>query len=258
MVNVCAVLDGKVTAECIKRLKGKRFPSLTAYDFAMARLLDEADVPLVLVGDSLAMVVLGYPDTTELTVDEMEHHVRAVARAKPKGLLAADMPARSYENESSALATAKRLLDAGAEAVKGEGGREIIEQIGAITDAGITFIGHLGMLPQHVKEEGGYKVKGKVPREREALLADAKALEEAGAIAMVLELVEPSLAAEITKSVSIPTIGIGAGPHCDSQILVTTDLFGTSPDYIPRHVKIRPDLKSRMKEIVGEWVESIR
>jgi len=258
LVNVCAVSDGKVTANCIKNLKGKKFPSLTAYDFAMARLLDEAEVPLILVGDSLAMVVLGYPDTTELTVGEMEHHVRAVARAQPNGFVAADMPARSYENVPDALTTAKRLLDAGAEAVKAEGGREIIDQIKAITAEGIAFVGHLGMLPQHVKEEGGYKVKGKVPREREALLADAKALEEAGAIAMVLELVEKTLAAEITAAVSIPTIGIGAGPHCDSQILVTTDLFGTSPDYIPRHVKIRPDLKSSMRQVIDEWIESIK
>ena len=247
------VADEKITAEQIRKLKGTSFPALTAYDFAMAKLVDECDVPLMLVGDSLGMVVLGYPDTTHVTVDEMVHHLRAVARAEPKAFLAADMPAGSYETDEQALLTAKRLVEAGAQAVKAEGGREIIGRLNCIRAAGIEFIGHLGMLPQRVHEEGGYRVKGKVERERQDLIADAKALEEAGAIGMVLELVKPDVAREVTSAVTVPTIGIGAGSGCDGQILVTTDLLGTSPDYIPKHVKIRPDLTSRMKEIIHQW-----
>lgn len=257
VVNVSAVADEKITAEQIRKLKGTSFPSLTAYDFAMAKMVDECDVPLILVGDSLGMVVLGYPDTTHVTVEEMEHHLRAVARAKPKAFLAVDMPAGSYENDEQALATAKRLVAAGAEAVKAEGGREIISRIRRIRNEGIDFIGHLGMLPQRVHEEGGYRVKGKVERERQDLIEDAKALDAVGALGIVLELVKPDVSREVTAAVSIPTIGIGAGAGCDGQILVTTDLLGTSPDYIPRHVKIRPDLTSRMKEIIRQWKESI-
>ncbi|MGB0579422.1 MAG: 3-methyl-2-oxobutanoate hydroxymethyltransferase [Limisphaerales bacterium] len=249
--------DEKITAERIRKLKGTSFPALTAYDFAMAKMVDECGVPLMLVGDSLGMVVLGYPDTTRVTVDEMVHHVRAVARYQPKAFLAADMPAGSYETDEQALATAKRLVEAGAEAVKAEGGREIVSKLNCIRAEGIEFIGHLGMLPQRVHEEGGYRVKGKVEDERLDLMADAKALEEAGAMGMVLELVKPDVAREVTAAVSIPTIGIGAGSGCDGQILVTTDLLGTSPDYIPKHVKIRPDLTSRMKEIIQEWKGSL-
>ncbi len=153
----------KVTADTIRAMKGRgeKIAALTAYDFPMTRLLDEAGIPLILVGDSLGMVVLGYPDTTHVTMAEMEHHVRAAARGKPRALLAADLPYRSYETVADAVANAKRLAAAGAEAVKAEGGREILEQVRAIVASGIPFLGHLGMLPQHVLEEGGYHVKGK-------------------------------------------------------------------------------------------------
>lgn len=238
-------------------MKGEPIAALTAYDYGMARLLDEAGVPLILVGDSLGMVVLGYPDTTRVSLADMEHHVRAVARAKPRALVVADLPANTYNSPEQALAAARRLLEAGAEAVKAEGGREILPQIEAIIGGGIPFLGHLGMLPQHVNEEGGYRVKGKAPAERDKLLADAAALDHAGAFGIVLELVKPEVAREITESVSAPTIGIGAGSGCDGQILVTTDLFGTSPDYIPRHVPMRPELGRRMIEIVREWKKSI-
>lgn len=249
--------DGQITVNDIRARKGGPLPALTAYDYAMARLLDDAGVPLLLVGDSLGMVVLGYPDTTHVTVAEMEHHVRAVARAKPRALVVADLPYRSYENVPDALATTKRLLHAGAQAVKAEGGREIADQVRAITAEGFAFMGHLGMLPQHVVEEGGYRVKGKTGPEHEALLADARALEDAGAFALVLELVTPPVAREITAAVSIPTVGIGAGGGCDGQILVTTDLWGTSPNHIPKHVKLRPNLAGRMTEVVREWMESV-
>src|SRR5882672_8109661 len=211
----------KVTAEMIRRMKGQKIPALTAYDYPMAKLLDEIGIPLILVGDSLGMVVLGYPDTTHVTMAEMEHHVRAAARAQPRALLAADLPYRSYETVESAVAHAKRLVAAGAEAVKAEGGRQILNQARAIIAAGIPFFGHLGMLPQSVREEGGYHVKGKSEPEHQALLADARALAEAGAFAVVLELVAPSVAKEISRSISIPTIGIGSGAGCDGQILVT-------------------------------------
>src|SRR5271154_4344613 len=181
----------KITVAEIRAMKsrGEKIAALTAYDFPMAKLLDEAGVPLLLVGDSLGMVVLGYPDTTHVTMAEMEHHIRAAARAKPKALLGADLPFQSYETIQSAVTNSKKLVTAGAEFVKAEGGREILPQVAAIIVAGIPFCGHLGMLPQHVLEEGGYHIKGKKENEHQALLADAKALGDAGAFAIVLELV---------------------------------------------------------------------
>jgi 3-methyl-2-oxobutanoate hydroxymethyltransferase len=248
----------KITASDIRSMKGReRIAALTAYDFAMARLLDKAGIPLLLVGDSLGMVILGYPDTTHVTQAEMEHHVRAAARAKPNALLAADLPYRSYETVEDAVKNAKALVAAGAEAVKAEGGRNILPQVKAIIAAGIPFLGHLGMLPQHVLEEGGYHIKGKQEIERQNLLADAQALADAGAFAIVLELVTGPVAAEITKQISIPTIGIGSGKSCDGEILVTTDLVGTSPDYIPRHVKNNAHLGDQMRTAVTDWKNSV-
>ncbi|MBA4148588.1 MAG: 3-methyl-2-oxobutanoate hydroxymethyltransferase [Verrucomicrobia bacterium] len=246
-------------AAAIRAMKGREsIPVLTAYDFAMARLLDECGIPLLLVGDSLGMVVLGYPDTTHVTMDEMEHHVRAVARAKPAGLIVADLPYKSYETVEQAVTNAKGLVSAGAEAVKAEGGRDILPQVQAIISSGIPFCGHLGMLPQHVLEEGGYHVKGKTETEREALLADAKALEEAGAFGIVLELVTAPVAEEISKSITIPTIGIGSGKHCDGYVLVTTDLWGTTPGFIPKHVRPKFEIAERMRLAVAEWKMEIR
>ena len=248
----------KITAADIRAMKGRRrIASLTAYDFPMAKLLDAAGIPLILVGDSLGMVVLGYPDTTHVTLAEMEHHVRAAARARPRALLAADMPFQSYQSPDQALATARRLVAAGAEAVKAEGGRDILPQVRAIFADGIPFLGHLGMLPQHVLEEKGYHVKGKTDAERASLLADAQALAQAGAFAIVLELVTPSVALEITQKIPIPTIGIGAGPDCDGEILVLTDLLGTSPGGIPRHVTKNARLGQPMRAAVVEWKESV-
>ena len=247
----------KMTVEMIRRMKGQRIPALTAYDYPMAKLLDEIGIPLILVGDSLGMVVLGYPDTTHVTLAEMEHHVRAAARARPNALLAADLPYQSYETVESAVTHAKRLVAAGAEAVKAEGGRPILDQARAIIAAGIPFMGHLGMLPQSVREEGGYHVKGKVESEREALLADAHALSEAGAFAVVLELVTPAVAKQITDQIPIPTIGIGSGPDCDGQILVTTDLLGTFPWFTPKFVKPRLNAADQMRAAIEEWKKSI-
>jgi 3-methyl-2-oxobutanoate hydroxymethyltransferase len=223
----------------------------------MTRLLDEAGVPLLLVGDSLGMVVLGYPDTTHVTMLEMEHHVRAVARAKPRALLVADLPYHSYETVENAVANAMRLVAAGAEAVKAEGGRQILEQVRAIIGSGIPFLGHLGMLPQHVLEEGGYHVKGKKETEHQALLADADALAEAGAFAVILELVAAPVAKELTRRLAIPTIGIGAGGDCDGQILVTPDLLGMLPWYNLKHVKPKLNAAEQMRAVVKAWKESV-
>ncbi|HEY3864168.1 MAG TPA: 3-methyl-2-oxobutanoate hydroxymethyltransferase [Verrucomicrobiae bacterium] len=250
-----------MTSEKVNRLRAmkgrERIAALTAYDFAMAKALDGADLPLLLVGDSLGMVVLGYPDTTCVTMAEMEHHVRAAARAKPRALLAADMPFGSCETPARAVESARRLAAAGAEAVKTEGGRNILPQIQAILAEGIPVLGHLGMLPQNAVAEGGYHVKGKNEPERAALLADAAALAQAGVFALVLELVAAPVAQEITVAISIPTIGIGSGAHCDGEILVTTDLLGTSPGFIPRHVKKNWHLAEQIHAAAVEFKERV-
>jgi len=251
--------ETKITAQAIRQMKrrGERIASLTAYDFPMTRLLDQAGIPLILVGDSLGMVVLGYPDTTHVTMAEMEHHVRAAARAKPNALLAADMPYGSYETVETAVANARSLVTAGAEAVKAEGGRRIAEQARAIVAAGIPFIGHLGMLPQHVLEEGGYHVKGKKEPEHLDLLADADALVEAGAFAVVLELVVATVAKELTARLPIPTIGIGSGADCDGQVLVIHDLIGLLPWLPLKHVKPALEAGEQIRAAVSQWREGI-
>jgi 3-methyl-2-oxobutanoate hydroxymethyltransferase len=253
-------MNSKITVETIRAMKvrGEKIAALTAYDFPMAKLLDEAGVPLLLVGDSLGMVVLGYPDTTHVTMAEMEHHLRAAARAKPNALLGGDLPFKSYETVADAVANAKKLAAAGAEYVKAEGGREILPQVRAIVAAGIPFCGHLGMLPQHVLEEGGYHIKGRKDEEHRRLLDDAKALADAGAFAIVLELVTPPVAREISQQIPVPTIGIGSGPDCDGQILVTHDLTGSFPWFTPRFVKPKANCAAEIKSAVAAWKESIR
>jgi 3-methyl-2-oxobutanoate hydroxymethyltransferase len=249
----------KIMPDTLRAMKarGEKIASLTAYDFPMTKLLDEAGIPLILVGDSLGMVVLGHQNTTQVTMADMEHHVRAAARAKPRALLIGDMPYRSYQSTDSAVTNAKRLVAAGAEAVKAEGGRAIIEQVRAIIAAGIPFCGHLGMLPQHVLEEGGYHLKGKNESEHQALLADARALEAEGAFAIVLELVTPLVAKEISSKISIPTIGIGAGPDCDGQILVTPDLLGMLPWFNLKHVQPKLNAAEQMRAVIEEWKKTV-
>ncbi len=224
----------------------------------MARLLDEAGVPLLLVGDSLGMVVLGYPDTTHVMMDEMVHHVRAAARGRTRALLGGDLPYHSYDSPAQAVSNARRLVEAGAEYVKAEGGREILPQIKAIRASGIPFIGHLGMLPQHVLEEGGkYRIKGRDDEGHAKLLDDAAALAEAGAFAVVLELVTPPVAKEITEKFPFVTIGIGSGPDCDGQILVTHDLWGTFPWFTPKFVKQQLNAGEQMKAAVTQWMKTV-
>ena len=252
-------MNSKITVETIRTMKtrGEKIAALTAYDFPMAKLLDEAGVPFLLVGDSLGMVVLGYPDTTHVTMEEMLHHVRAVSRAQPRALLGGDLPFKSYETVESAVANARRLVEAGAEFVKAEGGCEILPQVRAIVAAGIPFCGHLGMLPQHVLEEGGYHIKGKKDAEHQKLIEDAKALAAAGAFAIVLELVTPPVAKEISQLISVPTIGIGSGPDCDGQILVTHDLIGMFPWFTPRFVKPLVHCGAELKSAVATWKKSV-
>lgn len=249
----------KITPDYVKSLKGReKIFSLTAYDYPTALIIDRAGIHIILVGDSLGMVVLGYPDTTHVTMEEMIHHTRAVARARTQALIAADMPYKSYETEKLAVENARRLVSAGAEAVKLEGGKAVLSKIKAILNEGIPVIGHIGMLPQHVREEGGYRIKGKIDAEKQALIEDALALDEAGVFAIVLELVLPTVTEEITKRISVPTIGIGSGTACDGQILVSYDLFGTSPGFIPKHVKVRGNLANQMLDIIQKWKDSVK
>jgi len=229
---------------------------LTAYDYPLGRLLDESGIDLILVGDSLGMVVLGYEDTVDVTMDELLHHLKAVRRGVKRAPVAADLPNHSYDTPEQALFNAKRLTEAGADAVKLEGA--LIDQINAITSHGIEVIGHLGMLPQHVREEGGYHKKGKSADEAKTLLADAVALQEAGCCAVVLELVEASLSKTITERLDIPTIGIGSGAGCDGQILVTPDLLGLQPWFRPAFVKPKADLATPIQAAIKEYIREIR
>jgi 3-methyl-2-oxobutanoate hydroxymethyltransferase len=216
--------------------RGERIAVLTAYDFFTSRLLDEAGIPMLLVGDSLGMVVLGYENTLPVTMEEMLHHTRAVARAKPAGLIVGDMPYRTYETPGLAVANARRFVEAGAEAVKLEGGEAVLVQVQAVIAAGVPVLGHIGLLPQSIEKLGGYKMQGRTPESAAQLLQDARCLDRAGVFAMVLECVVPAVARQITQAVSVPTIGIGAGPDCDGQVLVLHDMLGLT-GRVPKHAK---------------------
>src|SRR5438128_573090 len=238
--------------------RGEKITALTAYDYPTARLLDESGIDIVLVGDSLGMVVLGYKDTTQVTLAEMLHHTRAVARGAARALLIADMPIHTYDTPEQAVATARQFIEAGAQGVKLEGGASHVAQIEAITSAGIPFMAHIGMLPQSVREEGGYKVKGRTQSEAQALLADARAVENAGAFSIVLEIVIADLARQITEAVGIPTIGIGSGEHCDGQILVTHDLIGLFPWFTPKFVSPQARVADEIRRAVRTFIERTR
>ena len=252
-------MDAKITPDSIRAFKkaGEKIAALTAYDYPTARLLDEAGVPLILVGDSLGMVVLGFPDTTQVTLDDMRHHVAAVARAKTRALVVGDLPIHTYQTPAEALANARVLIAAGAEAVKLEGGVAVVPEIEALRGAGIEVMGHIGMLPQSIKEEGGYKIKGRSEEDRERLLADARAVEKTGAFAVVLELVEKETAAFISQNIGIPTIGIGSGQGCDGQILVSHDLFGSFPWFRPKFAVAKADVASVMRGAAESFVRDV-
>ncbi|MEY2560570.1 MAG: 3-methyl-2-oxobutanoate hydroxymethyltransferase [Verrucomicrobiota bacterium] len=237
-----------------KKARGERITALTAYDYPTARLLDESGIDLILVGDSLGMVVLGYEDTTEVTLAEMVHHTRAAARGVKRALLIGDLPIHTYDTPAQAVASARALIEAGAQAVKLEGGVSHVPQIEAIIAAGISVMGHIGMLPQSVREEGGYKVKGRTQVEAEALLRDARAVEKAGVFGVVLEIVNPEAARQITSGLEIPTIGIGSGKHCDGQILVTHDLIGLFPWFTPKFVSPEAHVADEIRKAVQIFI----
>jgi 3-methyl-2-oxobutanoate hydroxymethyltransferase len=236
----------------------ERIASLTAYDYPTARLLDESGIDIILVGDSVGMVVLGYEDTTPVTLEEMVHHTRAVARGVKRALIVADMPIHTYDTPEQSVATARTLVKAGAQAVKLEGGVSRVPQIEAIVSAGIPFMGHIGMLPQSVREEGGYKVKGRTQEQAEALLRDARAVEKAGAFSVVLEIVSPDTAKMISRAIEIPTIGIGSGKECDGQILVTHDLIGFFPWFTPKFVAPEAKVADQIRHAAQAFVARTR
>ena len=238
--------------------RGEKITALTAYDYPTARLLDESGIDIILVGDSVGMVVLGYSDTTRVTLDEMLHHTRAVARGVKHALLVADMPIHTYDTPEQAVKTAKQFVEIGAQAVKLEGGANRVAEIEAITQAGIPFMAHIGMLPQSVREERGYKVKGRTQSEASALIADARAVEKAGAFSVVLEIVVADIAKQITNAVSIPTIGIGSGEHCDGQILVTHDLIGLFPWFTPKFVSPAARVAEEIRRAATAFIERTR
>ncbi len=237
-----------------RKRNGPPLSVLTAYDYPAARLLDEAGVDLLLVGDSLGMMVLGLPDTTGVTMEMMIHHTSAVRRAVKRAPVISDLPYHAYETAEMALANARRLVQAGADAVKLEGGLDFVPQVRAIVEAGIPFVGHIGMLPQSVKEEGGYKKKGRTPEQAEKLLHDAMALDEAGAAAIVLESMVPDVASTITRRIKATTIGIGAGSGTDAQVLVLHDLIGAFPWFRPPFATARADVAAEISRAAREYI----
>ncbi|MCP9464240.1 MAG: 3-methyl-2-oxobutanoate hydroxymethyltransferase [Nitrospira sp.] len=236
----------------------KKIVAVTAYDALFARIVEQAGIETILVGDSLGMVVQGRTTTLSVTMSEMLYHTRLVARAVRQSLVIGDMPFMSYQiSKEEALWNAGRFLQAGAHAVKLEGGAVIADRVEAMTSIGIPVIGHLGMTPQSVNQYGGYKVRGKDRRQAEQLVADAKILEQAGARAIVLEAVPASLAKTITEQLTIPTIGIGAGPHCDGQVLVLYDLLGLFDDFVPKFVKPYAHLRADVLHALQRYKKEV-
>lgn len=238
---------------------GKKISMLTAYDYSTAKLMDEAGINAILVGDSLGNVVLGYEDTISVTMEDMIHHGSAVARGAKNAMVVIDMPFMSYQTSVyDAVVNAGRLMKEGrANAVKLEGGAEVCEQIKAITNAGIPVMAHLGLTPQSINTLGGHRVQGKTEDDAQKLLDNAKAVEKAGAFALVLECVPSKLAELVTKTLTIPTIGIGAGADCDGQVLVYQDMLGMYPDFTPKFVKKYADLGSIMKEAFKNYINDL-
>jgi 3-methyl-2-oxobutanoate hydroxymethyltransferase len=240
--------------------RGEKIVMLTAYDYSMARILDEAGVHVLLVGDSLGMVMLGYESTIPVTMEEMLHHVKAVVRGSRRAHVVADMPFMSYQiSPEDALRNAARFLkEGGAQSVKLEGGEEVAETVRRLTQVGIPVMGHLGLTPQSIHQLGGYHVRGKTKEQAAKLIRDALALEEAGAYAIVLENVPAPLARAITERVRIPTIGIGAGPWCDGQVQVLQDILGLYPDFVPRHAKQYLRLGELTRQAVAQYAAEVQ
>jgi 3-methyl-2-oxobutanoate hydroxymethyltransferase len=258
-----AAMAASITAPAVRARKVRTgadpLVMVTAYDAPGARMADAAGVDLILVGDSLAMVVLGYDDTLQVTIDDMAHHVAAVARAKPRPLVVGDLPWLSYHvSIEDTVRNAARLVRAGAQAVKLEGGRKRLPVVEAIIDAEVPVMGHLGLTPQSVHAMGGFKVQGKERSAALALVDDAHALEEAGCFAIVLEGVPDEVARLVTDAVSVPTIGIGAGPRCDGQVLVFHDVLGLEDRIIPKFVRRYADLKAAGVEALSAFASDVR
>lgn len=250
----------KLTAPAVRARKGTDpLVMVTAYDAPSARIADEAGVDIILVGDSVAMVVLGYEDTLSVTVEDMAHHVAAVARARPRPLVVADLPWLSYHvSAADTVRNAAALVRAGAQAVKLEGGRKRVRMVEAILDAEIPVMGHIGLTPQSVHAMGGFKVQGREADAAAALVADARALAAAGCFAIVLEGVPDAVARAVTEAVDVPTIGIGAGPWCDGQVLVFHDLVGIEDRITPKFVRRYASLKADAVTAVARFAEDVR
>jgi len=251
----------RITINQIKEMKqkGEKITMLTAYDYSTAKIVDEVGIPLILVGDSLGMVVLGYESTIPVTIEEMLHHTRAVVRGTKQAMVIGDMPFMTYHiSVEDALRNAARFIqEGGAKAVKLEGGVTVAEKVQRIVECGIPVLGHIGLTPQSIHQLGGHKVQGKTPEAAARLLKDAQALEEAGAFAVVLETVPLQLASLITQKISIPTIGIGAGVGCDGQVLVINDILSLS-DFVPKHAKQYAKLSDIIRNAVTEYDNEVK
>ena len=252
----------RISINQIKEMKekGEKITMLTAYDYPIARLIDELGIPMILVGDSLGMVVLGYESTIPVTIEEMLHHTKAVVRGTRKALVVGDLPFMTYHiSTADAQRNAARFIqEGGAQAVKLEGGVNIAEKVSAIVGCGIPVMGHIGLTPQSINQLGGYRVQGRTEEAAERLLEDAKALEQAGAFAIVMETVPTPLATLITQRISIPTIGIGAGNGCDGQVQVVSDILGLFTDFVPKHAKQYANLASTIRAAITEYDREVK
>lgn len=252
----------KLTVRSFRQMKrnGEKIVVLTASDAPLARIAGECGVDILLVGDSLAMTVLGYPNTIPFTLEESLHHCAAVRRGCPDGFVVGDMPFMTYQADiNEALKNAARYLkEAGADAVKIEGGAEIIPVVKRFVDAGIPVMAHVGLMPQKIMTAGGYRIAGKTGEEAEQLIADAKALQDAGAFAIVLECIPAETSRRITEAVDIPTISIGGGIHCDGQVQVVYDLLGLFADFVPKHAKCYANLNEEVRRAFTEYVSEVR
>jgi 3-methyl-2-oxobutanoate hydroxymethyltransferase len=255
-------MDKRISITDLKAMKkrGEKIVMITAYDYPSARLVEEAGVPLILVGDTLGMVVLGYDTTVPVTVEDIIHHAKAVVRGTSKTHVVADMPFMSYQTgPEDALRNAGRMLkEAGAQSVKLEGGVSVAPTVKKLVDAGIPVMGHIGLTPQSVNQFGGYKVQGKTPKAAVKLINDAVALQEAGAYAIVLELVPAQLAQLISERIEIPTIGIGAGPGCDGQVQVFHDILGLYTEFLPKHARRYAEAGRLIIDAVREYADDVR
>jgi len=252
----------RITIDKIKDMKprGEKIVMLTAYDYSTAKIVDEAGIPLILVGDSLGMVVLGYESTIPVTMDEMIHHTKAVVRGTKRALVIGDMPFMTYHTSiADAQRNAARFIqEGGAQAIKLEGGVTVAEKARAIVNCGIPVMGHIGLTPQSIHQLGGYKIQGRTPEAAAQMLKDAQALEEAGAFAVLMETVPTPLATLITQKLSVPTIGIGAGIGCDGQVQIINDILGWYPDFVPKHTKQYVKLADIMSNAVTQYYNEVK